>query len=161
MTTTCITFDARGIPSVHEKDVSHYFLHAKIGDIDICSPSIDACQSIMTVEQVHAFNFPPPFNRYLVPRDAVFTDASQPITFDEISRMVQECRADAKAARDVLYSLQQQKEDDQSDDDDEFEENEDEDDNEEDVEEDDDDSAEEDEGLDDMLEDDTDACAVP
>ena len=118
--TTCIAFDAKGVSSLHEVDVSQFFFHAQIGDIDIRSPSIDACQSIMTIEQVHAFNFPPPFNRYLVPRDAVFTDASKPITFDEISRMVQECRAEAKAARDVLYSLQQQKEDEQTDDDDEF-----------------------------------------
>lgn len=159
--TATITFDSKGVASIHDRDVSQFFLHAKIGDIDILSPSIDAYQRIMTVEQVHAFDFPPPFNRYLVPRDAVFTDISKPITFDDISRMVQECRAEAKAARDVLYSLQQQKEDDQSDDDDEFEENEDEEDNEDDVEEDDEDSAEEDEGLEDILEDDTDDRPVP
>jgi len=98
-----VRFDKHGrgtIVRVQRADVAHE--HARCGDIALCSAL--APEALEDVADVHVFAFPPPWNHYLVPRDAAFVSAQRALRPGDVvaSTVAAATRMARRAARNAM-----------------------------------------------------------
>tara|TARA_Y100000748_G_scaffold300612_1_gene299346 strand:- start:125 stop:613 length:489 start_codon:yes stop_codon:yes gene_type:complete len=119
-----------------------YIVHDSFDDIELRSKwTVEEC--CKNVDILHCFNFPPPINRYLIPKDAYFIRVNGDIKPSDIENICQ--KVDKKSIHVSIYEKQNKNQEEDNDDDD-FEDDEEEDDEDDDEDNDDDDD---DEGNDD------------